>query len=156
VSHVRKLIKRAFLFEVSKSNCSSDLKASLKDPKNMNRYLDHWTAEVLKANFSRKLKKGGEYKGSVIEDTVKELTQNLISICEKKAQDRLESYLSKKAKEAEASRLKDLEKSVDGELSGDYEAAVKEGGVLIGDTKEVIDGKESSKEISGKTNELQA
>ena len=152
MSALRNLVRRTFIGTVNKAEIEGELKDALK--RNKDRYIDQWTQEINKANINRKFTNKPDFKVQTVESTIAELTDNLIYICKKRAEAKVESYLSKRAKEAESARLKDLEDTVDGKPSGDYADVIDEGGVLIGDTKEVTNGSKIGDQKKGSQNQI--
>lgn len=87
--------------------------------------------ELQKAESSLAVKKGRTLKTETYKSFVKDMADGFVRSMEKTANERMQSDLKRLAVEKEKQQAQDFEKTFNGQVSGDLEAFVHDGALIL-------------------------
>ena len=116
----------------------SDLRLALKSQERMPLFLENLAKEleIIQADRLKKNKK--LYQEKTIKDTIYDFVDIFISTVETEAQNRIKTDMQKMIDKQKEDERKDLEKTANGQVSGDYEEIFKEGGITTTEDRSVL------------------
>lgn len=119
---ISEIVKRIFWKTVKDSKCHPDLKEALKvNPDLSNQFISFFSDELSCAQIEGLKRRGRAYKKSSLEWLIADFTNLFIKGIEGHANARRESDINKYLREHANDHIKDMEETLKGKKSGDYE-----------------------------------
>jgi hypothetical protein len=132
---VRKTYQEAIALN---SKIPSDLKIALKSHERMPLLFQNLAIELQKVQDLYRARGKPPVSEKTMKSLVYDVTDMFISGVESEAKSRYESDAQKALKELEAQKLKDIQETASGNVSGEYQEIFDEGGVIATSERDVL------------------